>query len=85
MPEVTDGWLSEFERVSRRHPDGDGMTIYEIAAATNRSTRWVGEKLRTMRGQLECRRRRTTRIDGVPCYVPVYAIKSEIRRAAKRR
>jgi DNA-binding Lrp family transcriptional regulator len=59
--------------------EGEGLSSRELAEATGRSLSWVIQRLREVKqqGRLRVARKRNIRIDGAPCLVPAYSLRSE--------
>lgn len=57
--------------------DDKGATVAEMSEASGHSAKWVLERLKALhkRGKLVVGQRRSTRLDGRSCLLPVYRIK----------
>jgi len=65
--------IAEIERLSDQSPDG--FSTAEMVDATGHGERWCRVKVKELMkaGKLRFNgRAKRTRIDGIPCYVPVY-------------
>jgi len=66
-------WLEELVAISSKNPDG--FTTHEVAERMDRSTSWVRQMLRKAMSEgliAMVGHRSSKRIDGVPCFTPVY-------------
>lgn len=66
-------WLAELTAISAKNPDG--FTTSEVADRLERSVSWVRQMLRKAVDEglvVMVGRRSSRRIDGVPCFTPVY-------------
>lgn len=70
-----DEWLREIERLSRPK-DSEGKTVAEwmTALRCSKGKVWAALKAAMALGWLVVGHRSASRIDGVPCTVPVYRI-----------
>lgn len=70
---TTDQLMQEIERLSGQNPEG--FTVAEMSLALERENTWCRKKIRQLMDAGFVRmngRAKRTRIDGLPCYSPVY-------------
>ena len=81
-----DEWLAELERVmAARDPKADGLTARELADQWGCCTRVALDRLGMLRERVTVGYKRGTSISGRNTMVPCYRLKTEVKRAAKRR
>jgi predicted YcjX-like family ATPase len=70
-------WMGEMQRLADQKPADVGHTAIELAAAWDVGLHVCRARLSALQraGRLIVGTRKTTRLDGHPCTIPVYAIK----------
>jgi predicted YcjX-like family ATPase len=70
-------WMGEMQRLADQKPADVGHTAIELAAAWDVGLHVCRARLSALQraGRLVVGTRKTTRLDGRPCTIPVYAIK----------
>ena len=81
-----DEWLAELERVmAARDPKAYGLTSDELAVQWGCCKRVALDRLKMLGDRLTVGYKRGTSISGRNTMVPCYRLKTEVKRAAKRR
>lgn len=84
---TVDAWLTELSKLTAKGKDAKGFTVQDVVDNTGKSETWVrGMMRKAFRAGLveSVGQREGCRIDGVPCWIPVYRVTPGVAGGKKR-